>query len=138
MRNGRPVSGSQPAAMRSCIIATTSLMLFSGPAIFMFIVMSSVRWRLVTRRGGRLAHPPKHLVPDLLPPALHLRSRLPLPRVLVLHRGVVVVAVSGPEVGLAELGEVVHGWLLARDVVVDGCSVKHFERRCQTSCTSKV
>src|SRR5690606_23351124 len=48
MRNGRPVSGSQPAAMRSCIIATTSLMLFSGPAIFMFIVMSSVRWRLVS------------------------------------------------------------------------------------------
>src|SRR5690606_7978368 len=76
-------------------------------------VLSLVRWRLVTRRGGRLAHPPKHLVPDLLPPALHLRSRLQLPRVLVLHRGVVVVAVSGPEVGLAELGEVVHGWLLA-------------------------
>src|SRR5690606_30890355 len=32
----------------------------------------------------------------------------------------------------------VHGWLLAWDVVVDGRSVKHFERRCQTSCTSKV
>src|SRR5690606_16807325 len=69
-------------------------------------------WRFPPEGRGSEPRPPENFVQDLLPPALHLRSRLPLPRVLVLHRGVVVVVVFGPEVGLAELGEVGHGWLL--------------------------